>query len=157
MKLAAALFWLLLLIIPARGAGPTLEVALVYPDPTEDSREMTRQLEDGSQETLHVAKTPVVTEFEVESARRGLSANGNAAVDVTLTPAGSKKMLAATAANYGERFAIIVEGDVIIAPFIRGTFSSHFQISGGGMTDQEAEDLARKLDPSQRLLTLPAP
>ena len=47
-------------------------------------------------------------------------------------------------ANTGKRLAIIVDGNVISAPFLRGQIADKAQISGA-FTKEAAEELASKI------------
>ena len=59
-------------------------------------------------------------------------------VSVTFTPAGARKMQAATEGNIGKRMAILIDGVVVSAPVVNSVLSESAVVEGH-LTRQEAE------------------
>jgi preprotein translocase subunit SecD len=59
-------------------------------------------------------------------------------VSVTLTPAGARKMRAATERNIGKRMAILIDGVVVTAPVVNSVISEAAVVEGH-LTKHEAE------------------
>jgi preprotein translocase subunit SecD len=91
---------------------------------------------------------------EVKSATVGRDQVGNLAVNFTLTTAGGDAMYKFSSVNVGKRMAVTLDGKVKNDPAtIRDTLRDQIQITGGGMSTDEANDLALTL----RTGSLPVP
>jgi preprotein translocase subunit SecD len=90
---------------------------------------------------LHVER--VITNNDVVQARV-VEGNGQFNVAITLTPGGAARMATATSMHVGKPLAIIVNGDVIAAPTVRGQIGSEALITGD-FTRVEAERIAAGL------------
>ncbi len=91
---------------------------------------------------------------EVKSATVGRDQIGNIAVDFTMTPTGADAMYKFSSVNVGKRMAVVLDGKVKSDPAtIRSALRDSIQVSGGGMDQQEATDLALTL----RTGSLPVP
>lgn len=91
---------------------------------------------------LYVESQPRFTTADIEKAQRSPDAQGLPAVYVTFTEESGQRMLAFTKTAIGEKMAILIEGKVLTAPVIRGAFGGSFQISGGNLSRQEAQEIA---------------
>jgi preprotein translocase subunit SecD len=79
--------------------------------------------------TYYVSTTKVIDETAIESASTVDSDDGlHPSVSMKFTPAGKAAFAEATAKQAGHKLATIVDGDVVIAPVIKGT------IRGGAVT-----------------------
>ncbi len=97
-------------------------------------------------------KINVITGRDLKSARRGMDRYGGPAVDFSLSSGASSRFRTFTAANVGQKLAIILDGRIITDPTIQDVLSFGGQITGG-FSVEEADDLALKL----RSGALPAP
>jgi len=97
--------------------------------------------EEGPSE-LYVESQPRFTTADIKKAERGADAQGLPAVYITFTEESGQRMLAFTKTAIGEKMAILIEGKVLTAAVIRGAFGGSFQITGGNMSRQEAQEMA---------------
>jgi preprotein translocase subunit SecD len=99
----------------------------------------------GSERTVFLSKDPVVTNGDIS---RAAVLPGNEPsqfnVSVEFTPAGGQKMQSATEKNMGKRLAILLDGQVVMAPTIRSAISSSAVITGN-FTKAEAERIVNGL------------
>jgi preprotein translocase subunit SecD len=89
-----------------------------------------------------VSATPTITGKDLKNARRGSDSNGRPDIDFFLTSAGAERFGRATQEHIGEHLAIIMDEQVFSYPTIESRIDERGQITGGGFTIQEAEDLA---------------
>jgi preprotein translocase subunit SecD len=94
----------------------------------------------------------VITGRDLKSARRSMDQWGGASVAFSLNSGGAAKFRTFTAANVGQKLAIILDNRIITDPVIQDVLSYDSVITGN-FTNEEAEDLALKL----RSGALPAP
>ncbi|MCY7418622.1 MAG: protein translocase subunit SecD [Chloroflexi bacterium] len=81
--------------------------------------------------------TPIFSGDQIDSAAPGTDGTGQLAVDIVLKPKGADLFDQYAAANVGNRFAIVLDGEVISAPVLRtGNFNGRAQISGTFTTDE---------------------
>jgi preprotein translocase subunit SecD len=67
-------------------------------------------------------------------------------VTVQLLPPGSERMRQATEAHLGRPVAVLIDGEVVMAPVVRSSITDMAQISGS-FTRAEAERIARGIAP----------
>jgi preprotein translocase subunit SecD len=91
----------------------------------------------GSGRRIYLHKVPLITNNDVVKARV-LESMGKFGIDVTFSAEGAARMETATSAHNGKPLAIIVNGDLVAAPIVRGAISSHTVIAGD-FTREEAE------------------
>lgn len=78
---------------------------------------------------------------EVASAWVSADQNGRPAIDITLTPEGTRLFAEYTAKNIGTYFAITIDGTVLTAPVIQSAIpNGDVQITGGGVDGFDAND-----------------
>lgn len=94
----------------------------------------------------------VITGTDLKSARRSLDGFGAPQVAFSLDSGGAGKFRTFTAANVGQKLAIVLDDKIITAPVINDVLSYDSVITGN-FTVEEAEDLSLKL----RSGALPAP
>ena len=75
--------------------------------------------------------------------------DGNPAISVKFTEAGSQDLARITSENIGKRFAITLDGNVIAAPIIRGTIASK-AIINGDFTIQDAVKITHSMNNTSR-------
>jgi preprotein translocase subunit SecD len=75
---------------------------------------------------------------------RVIENRGTFDVDLMFSPEGAARMQVATSSHYGKPLAIIVNGELLAAPEVRETISSHLLISAG-FTRNEANRIASGL------------
>jgi preprotein translocase subunit SecD len=83
---------------------------------------------------LPTTETPLFSGDQVASANDEIDQQGNRVVAFTLKSDGAAKFATYTSNNIGNFFAIVLDGNVISAPFIQGAITGGSgQISGGGL------------------------
>lgn len=97
----------------------------------------------GSGRRFHLHKIPLVTNNDVIQARV-VENRGTFDVDLMFSPEGAARMQVATSSHYGQPLAIIVNGELLAAPVVRETISSHLLIAAG-FTRNEAQRIASGL------------
>lgn len=103
------------------------------------------QLEDKS---VWVNPVPTLASADIERALPGKSADGHNNVSLMFTEGGAKKMRELSAAQDGKLVAMILDGKVIFAPRVRGTFPGPDRlvlITGNGPTGFTVEQVQRIL------------
>lgn len=96
--------------------------------------------QDGVYYTLE--ESPVVTGEELTDAMPSTDQNGMPSVDFRFNPTGARKFGSYTAANVGQPFAIVLDGQVISAPVIRQAITGGSGQISGSMGFEEANRLA---------------
>lgn len=94
----------------------------------------------------------VITGRDLKNARRGRDNYGRPIVEFSLNTAGADRFRTFTAANIGQKLAIVLDNKIITDPVIQDVLSYNSQITGD-YEIEEADDLALKL----RSGALPAP
>lgn len=117
-----------------------LEVRLAETEPARGLIEATVQ---NSDRRVFLHDTRVITNNDVVQARV-VESDGRFNVAITLTNEGAAKMASATSAHTGRPLAIIVDGEVIAAPTVRGTINDQAVITGA-FTRARAERIAAGL------------
>ena len=91
----------------------------------------------------------------LEDVSEGRDRSNEPAVDFVLDPRGARQMLDLTSSHMNQHMAMIIDGEVYIAPQIRGRISNRAQITTGGDAKEVADliktlragSLPAKLDP----------
>jgi preprotein translocase subunit SecD len=96
-------------------------------------------------EYLIVNKTPIITGKDLKTARSSTDRNGAPAVSFFLTSDGANLFSIATEQHIGERLAVVLDNVVNSAAVIRDRIGAEGSISGGGFTQQYADNLALML------------
>jgi len=123
-----------------------LEVRLAQTEKATSVEEATQFIDGflrGSGRRFYLHKIPLVTNNDVVQARV-VENRGTFGVDLTFSPEGAARMQIATSSHYGEPLAIIVNGELLSAPIVRDTISSHLLIAAG-LTRNEALRIAAGL------------
>lgn len=106
------------------------------------------ELDSGETNTqpMLVKRIPEMTGKHVAKASVGFSQLGEPNVAMEFTSQGSKIFGEVTQANLKQRLAIVLDREVRSAPVIQEVMFSNASISGGKMTQKQAEDLASVLE-----------
>ena len=123
-----------------------LEVRLAQTEKATNVEEATNLIDAflrGSGRRYYLHKIPLVTNNDVIQARV-VENRGTFDVELTFTPEGAARMQVATSSHYGKPLAIIVNGELLAAPVVRDTISSHLFIAAG-FTRNEAQRIASGL------------
>jgi len=96
----------------------------------------------GSNQTVYLHQDAVVTNDDIAAARV-VPGSGPSQfhVAVRFTPDGAEKMRAATAAHVGRPIALMIDGQVVMAPTVRSPISTDAVVTGD-FTQAEAERIA---------------
>ena len=102
---------------------------------------------DGQAVPLSVEKTPVFDQAGVTSAAVVKdNATGRAQLRIALTREGSRRIAEITKQNIHKRIAIIIDGVLYEAPVIQAEISTDSLPVRDALTEQRAEELARKIN-----------
>jgi preprotein translocase subunit SecD len=97
----------------------------------------------GSGRRLHLHRIPLVTNNDVVQARV-VENRGTLGVELRFSPEGAVRMEIATSGHHGKPLAIILNGELVAAPLVRDTISTHLVIAAG-FTRDEAQRIASGL------------
>jgi len=105
--------------------GVKLELYVV----SDSETDATKPIEDvGRDETLHLITPPVITTKDVAAVSVVTDESGSPMLSVEVDDAGAKRLEAATA-DTGGRIALVIDGELAMAPVIHAQISSTFMIS----------------------------
>lgn len=172
MKLAAAITLLTMILVGCAAAdappsfGPVIPKQAVAPPQTSSRAGFFQVLDenigekywslpapDDAPNMLQMSLVPIVSQADIASAMQGFNQLGMPTVDVTLTPSGRANLARFSAANIGEKLAIVIDGRVLSTPMIASAIDGgQLQITGN-FTVEEATRLAVSLRgsaPAQR-------
>lgn len=119
-------------------AAVRFEVRLAEESPAPGLRETAIA---GSARRIYLHQETIVTNSDIAEARAVQSDASSFGVTVTFTANGAAKMLRASRDHIGRPVAILVDGEVVLAPVVRGPISASAIISGS-YTRAEAERIA---------------
>jgi hypothetical protein len=83
-----------------------------------------------SQERVYLHRQAILTNGDIASAETVQDPSGSASILVKFTRDGAAKLLQATRLNAGRRLALLLDGQVVIAPVIRSPIGTSAVISG---------------------------
>ena len=120
-------------------AAVRFEIRLAEAEPTLDLQPARVA---GTNRTIYVHREAIVTNEDIAGASvvPGQSAQ-EFSVGVRLTPAAGERMRAATAAHIGRPVALLVDGEVVLAPTVRSAISTEALLTGH-YTRAEADRIA---------------
>lgn len=101
---------------------------------------------ESQSQPMLVKRIPEMTGKHVAKAGVGFTQLGEPNVTIDFTGQGSKIFGEVTQANLKQRLAIVLDREVKSAPVIQEVMFSNASISGGKMTQKQAEDLASVLE-----------
>jgi preprotein translocase subunit SecD len=102
-----------------------------------------RQMSTPGGDPLWVAPANGLTSADIERAEARKLADGTPAVAIVLTDEGAKKMAALSAAQTNKPIALLLDGEVIWAPVVRGSIGKEGLLTGGkgGLTQTQIDRL----------------
>lgn len=102
-----------------------------------------RQMASPAGEPLWVAPTSGLTSADIARAEARTLADGGPAVAILLTDDGAKKMAALSATQANKPIALLLDGEVIWAPVVRGSIGKEAVLTGGkgGLTQRQIDRL----------------
>jgi preprotein translocase subunit SecD len=122
---------------------PAVQFLAVVAEPTSASKEVEFNWRDEIQ-SLHVLPTPIISDPDIESAEVSLDEPNT--VNIILSEAGGVKFKNGIKDMLGKQIAIVVNGNVVSAPFLQAVeFGRKLQIAGI-LSDQESQSLVEKLN-----------
>jgi preprotein translocase subunit SecD len=129
----------------------TFELRLVLDIASPESEELTLTHPGTPQreriEKLHVQKKPLLDRSALKSAAVQRNATTNAPeIAITFTQRGAKRFAEVTRDHVGKRLAIVIDGKVYSAPKIMTEIPGGKALISGSFTDQEATELAARLN-----------
>jgi preprotein translocase subunit SecD len=141
----------LTLVAAETSKPPVFQMRLVLDSPTADSEQMTMTRTDTTgkttKEVLQVPRTSLLDHKEVRSASVQKNAQtGAPEIQVTFTDQGAKRFAQVTRENIDKRLAIVVDGKVFSAPFIKAEIPGGHAVISGNFSEQEATQLATKIN-----------
>jgi preprotein translocase subunit SecD len=138
---------------PASAATPQsnvpapFQMQLVLDEPGEDTEPMTNNASGASGETLQVQKTPLMDYTAINSATVTTDpSSGDPEINVELSDVGKELFAAVTKENLNKRMAIVLDGQLYMAPVIRSEITGGKVQITGHFTQEEASELAAKIN-----------
>lgn len=134
-------------VIPQTNLPAPFQLQLVLDEPGEDTEPMTNNASGAVGETLHVQKTPLMDYTAISSATVTIDpSSGAPQINVEFSEVGKELFAAITKENINKRLAIVVDGHLYSAPMIRLEISDGKAQITGSFTEQEARELAAKIN-----------
>ena len=122
------------------------ELRSVADAPTPTTKEYSLPRRDSTAETLNLESTVLLDRGALKSATSHKDQQGNHTIRIELTEAGAKRFGEITEQHRGKRLGIVVAGKLLSAPVIRDVILGGSLEISGNLTQQEATDLAAKLN-----------
>lgn len=147
MRIAFLAALLLLGCTPPPGEPTTFELRAVAENPSETTIELPESpaMADAPGAKLLVEKDVLMDGSALNSASQSFGQNGWE-IRLELTRSGAVELGRVTTERLNKRVAIIVDGTVIAAPFIREPIRGGSVVISGKFSEQESRALAEKLD-----------
>jgi preprotein translocase subunit SecD len=92
-----------------------------------------------------VRRTPVLTVRDIETAKAVTGPDGGPAITMTLNDTGAARLEQVSGQNVGRSLAVIVNGNIVMAPRIDARLSRDISIKQSGCTAEEAERLVEAI------------
>lgn len=108
-----------------------------------------RQMSSPGGDPLWVAPNTRLTSADIARAEARTLADGGPAVAILLTNEGAKKMTELSAAQANKPIALLLDGEVIWAPVVRGAIGKEAVLTGGkgGLTQRQIDRLLASFKP----------
>jgi preprotein translocase subunit SecD len=138
---------------PVSDAQPVFQISLVLDTPSADSEQMTFPTKNGVNthtEAVNVQKTVLLDQTALQSAKASTDALGHPVIEINFTDDGRGRFAELTRQNIGKRLAILIDGRLYMAPVVQTEISGGKAQISGSFSNQEARDLAAKLNASLR-------
>jgi hypothetical protein len=131
-------------------AGPNapapFQVQLVADEPGADTETLTNNATGSNGQALHLNKTPLLDYTAIQSVAVGKDpASGTFGLNLELSSEGKDLFAAVTREHLNRRLAIVVNGQLQMAPVIRSEISGGKLQITGNFTEDEARQLAEKI------------
>ena len=132
---------------PSVSKPAPFQVQLVLDQPGDNTEPITNDTRGAGVETLHLEKSPLLDHTAVSSATVTRNASSGAPeIDIAFSPEGNELFAAVTRENINKRLAIVLDGHLYSAPVIRSEISSGKAQITGSFSDEEAAELAAKIN-----------
>lgn len=95
-------------------------------------------------DAIYLHPQPITTTTDIVKADIGMDQFGNAALNIRLNEAATKKMRSATRNHIGKPAVIMIDNNIVVTAEIKSALSSSFQIAGA-MNEQEVKAMRDKL------------
>jgi preprotein translocase subunit SecD len=130
-------------------ADPSVfQLRAVADAPTKTTKEYPLPERSGATETLNLESAVLLDHTALKSATVVKDKQGLPTILITLTTVGAKRFGEITERHLGKRLGIVVGGKLLVAPFVRESILGGSLEISGSFTDEEAADLAAKLNRS---------
>jgi preprotein translocase subunit SecD len=106
---------------------------------------LTEAIIQGTNRKVYLPKRADATRADIARASVELDLNMKPVIDIIFTDAGAKKLKALTEKHRDKPLAIVVNGKVLSAPVVKGTFGDRAQITGS-FTTAEAEAIVKAIN-----------
>lgn len=104
---------------------------------------LTMTLPEGT--TVSVAPDAVLTARDVVSFRGSYGDRGVAMLQLNLTEAGDTRLREYSAKHIGQQLAVLVNGRLLVCPFIRAELDGPLRLELGGISRSDAEEVFARL------------
>gem|GEM_PF-3227034 len=100
----------------------------------------------GSDQLVHVSLDADITNRDIEQVSHGVGPGGSTVVHIRLKRRGAERLQQITQASIGQRLAILVNGEVIMAPIVRSAIRERVEVTGMSAADAQflSETLGRR-------------
>lgn len=135
-------------IAVASSTTPGFQMRLVLDAPSTNSEpmiEVTHNQDHSCTNVLNIQKTVLLDQTALKSATVGANALGQQVIKIVLTDAGAKRFAEVTRQNLHKRLAIIIDGQLCVAPVIQSEILGGKLEISGTFSKQETKDLAKKI------------
>lgn len=100
----------------------------------------------GTGEVVYLYTDSVLDQADIKSASVRQSVTGVYDLIIFFTINGSKKFSKITANNIGKRLGLVIDGELLSAPLIKGRISGEKIVITGKFTEKEAKDIANRIN-----------
>jgi preprotein translocase subunit SecD len=130
-------------------SAPVFQLRLVAHQAEANTEEMAPLKAPQPAQKLHVQKAALLDQTSLKEAFAAVQGpDGEVAITIVFTPAGTEKFAQVTRDNIGERLAIVIDGKLLSAPNIMEAITGGVAKITGKFTLKEADDLVKKITDS---------
>jgi hypothetical protein len=127
--------------------SPVFQIRLVLDTPSANSEPMSISNGVDQVEVVNLQKKVLLDQTAIKSAKVVKDNLGHPQIAINFTESGREQFAEVTRENIGKRLAIVIDGRVYSAPVVMSEISGGANITGS-FSEQEAEELAKRLNPS---------
>jgi beta-lactamase regulating signal transducer with metallopeptidase domain len=134
---------------PALPKAEVFQLRLAFDMPTDNAEPMRTVSQAGSSEhaeSLYVAKTVLLDQTAIQSARLSKNLQGNSVIEISLTDAGRKQFAEITRQHIHQRLAMVIDGKLWMAPTIQTEITEGIAQVTGSFSEEEATTLVAKIN-----------